>query len=70
MTINREAFERAVSEKSPLTPSQVDRMFGEVTADNRALVWAFINLPARFQMAAFSFHVAFEGSTVTAVRQS
>lgn len=43
--IDRAAFEAAVLAKSPLSPSQIDRLFGgTVTEGNKAVVWRFINM--------------------------
>lgn len=43
--IDRAALEAAVEERSPLSLSQVERMFGgAVTAANKAQVWRLINM--------------------------
>lgn len=72
MSFNRPAFEAYIAAHSPLTPAQIDRMFGTVDASNKRAVWDFLKLDAREQMAVFT-HVArvrksFPQATVTAVR--
>lgn len=54
MTFNRPAFEAYVAAHSPLSPAQIDRMFGTVDAENKRAVWDFLKLDSRVQMAAFS----------------
>ncbi len=50
MTINRPAFEKAVRERSPLSPEKVEALFGGVTPENRDVVWRFLNLTPKQQM--------------------
>jgi hypothetical protein len=72
MSFNRPAFEAYLATHSPLTPSQIDRMFGAVDASNKHVVWDFLKLDGREQMALF-FEVArvqksFPQAVVTGVR--
>ncbi len=50
MAINRPAFEKAVRERSPLSPERVESLFGGVTPENREMVWRFLNLTRKDQM--------------------
>jgi hypothetical protein len=53
-SFNRPAFEAYVAAHSPLSPFQIDRMFGTVDASNKRAVWDFLKLDGRVQIAAFS----------------
>lgn len=67
--MNRQAFESAIKEHSPLTVPQFERLFGgEVTDDNKALAWAFMQLTAKHQMACYNFLSAFPGAYVETVK--
>jgi hypothetical protein len=71
-SFNRAAFEAYLAEHSPLKPAQIDAMFGAVDASNKHVVWDFLKLDGREQMALF-FHVArarksFPQAVVTGVR--
>jgi hypothetical protein len=52
-SFNRPAFEAYVAAHSPLSPFQIDRMFGTVDASNKRAVWDFLKLDGRVQMAVF-----------------
>jgi hypothetical protein len=72
MSFNRPAFETYVAAHSPLTPAQIDRLFGTVGASNKHVVWDFLKLDGREQMALF-FEVArvqksFPQAVVTGLR--
>jgi hypothetical protein len=54
MTFNRPAFEAYVAAHSPLSPSQLDRLFGTVDASNKRLVWDFLKWPDKDQAEAFA----------------
>lgn len=49
--MNREAFEKAVAELSPLSVAQVEQMFGEVNESNKAAVWRTLNMPHHQQLS-------------------
>jgi hypothetical protein len=53
MSFNRPAFEAYVREHSPLSPSQLDRLFGTVDASNKRVVWDFLKWPDKDQAEAF-----------------
>ena len=53
MTINRDAFDKAVGAHSPLRPADVDRLFGGVTAENKRFVWRFLQLDYATQIEIF-----------------
>jgi hypothetical protein len=42
--IDRTKLAETVSEKSPLSLDQVEKLFGEIGADNKAVVWRFLNM--------------------------
>ena len=54
MSFNRLAFEAYVAAHSPLTPAQLDRLFGTVDASNKRVVWDFLKWPGKDQAEAFS----------------
>lgn len=59
MPVDRAAFEMAVSEKSPLTCSQIESMFGgSVNDENKAVCWRFICMPAFQQMSIWQVFCA------------
>ncbi len=68
--INRAAFESIVSEKSPLSPNQIDKMFGAegVTAENKAIAWKFLNLGAKAQMQVWNWATVFPEATLEKIR--
>ncbi len=51
MSLDRAKLEQAVKEKSPLSLEQIERMFGGVSAENKAVVWRFLTMPD-FQQSA------------------
>lgn len=71
-SFNRPAFEAYVAAHSPLSPAQIDRMFGTVDAENKRAVWDFLKLADREQMAVFlqvaQVQRSFPGAVVTWVK--
>jgi hypothetical protein len=66
---NRLAFEKIVSEKSPLTVSQFDQLFGgSVTAENKHLAWALMNLSPQSQFAVWQVIKEIPGAKVERVK--
>jgi hypothetical protein len=42
--IDRTKLAQTVAEKSPLSLDQVEKLFGTVTGENKAVVWRFLSM--------------------------
>jgi hypothetical protein len=69
MSFDRQAFEASVSQHSPLTPEQFDKMFGgKVTEETKAEAWKLMNLSAKSQFLVWQVIKAFPEATVEKIR--
>jgi hypothetical protein len=66
--VDRLAFETAVSRHSPLTPSQIETLIGEVTAENRRITWQFMKMTPKQQYAVWHIASRFPDARVEAIR--
>lgn len=57
MSLDREALIKAVEERSPLTLSQIERMFGVASETNKAAIWRYINMVPNQQLSIWQVHL-------------
>jgi hypothetical protein len=66
---NRQAFEAAVSQHSPLTLENFEALFGgKVDEANKAIAWQLMRYPAKLQYIVWNVRKHFDEATLNTVR--
>lgn len=54
--MNRDAFEKAVATHSSLSVQQIERLFGVLSNDNKAVIWRYLNMSRQQQQSVWSVY--------------
>ncbi len=68
MAFDRAAFESKVSERSPLSPEQFDKMLGKVDKTNKVTAWQLMQMSAKAQFTIWQVVKEFPEARVETIR--